>query len=244
MRTHGRLIAIGDVHGCLHALDCLLEAITPGPEDRLVFLGDLIDNGRDSAAVLDRLLELQRYCQVLMIRGNHEEMLLAVHEGEAAQRYWEELGGVNTLNSYRFGAGIDDIPERHWVLLFDQLQYYETDRFVFTHANYVPDRPFSEHLEYELRWAPFVAGSQRPHVSGKSVIVGHTEQRDGEILDLGFATCIDTACWKHGWLTALEVESGQVWQASRWGVLRTDREPVLRDRLVSAEERGLIAAAG
>ena len=91
MSAPGRLIAVGDVHGCLHALECLLEAVAPRPEDCLVFLGDLIDNGRDSAGVLDRLCELRRQCQVVMIRGNHEELLLAVHEGEAALRYWEEL---------------------------------------------------------------------------------------------------------------------------------------------------------
>jgi serine/threonine protein phosphatase 1 len=243
MSAPGRLIAVGDVHGCLHALECLLEAVAPRPEDCLVFLGDLIDNGRDSAGVLDRLCELRRQCQVVMIRGNHEELLLAVHEGEAALRYWEELGGINTLNSYRFGAGIDDIPEQHWVLLFDQVPYFETEDFIFTHANYVPELPLAEHLEHELRWALLEPEQVRPHISGKTVIVGHTEQRMGEILDLGFAICIDTACWKHGWLTALEVRTRQVWQASRWGTLRTDGEPVLRERLVSAVDRGLVVSA-
>jgi serine/threonine protein phosphatase 1 len=243
MSAPGRLIAVGDVHGCLHALECLLGSMAPRPEDCLVFLGDLIDNGRDSAAVLDLMLELRRHCQVVMIRGNHEELLLAVHEGEAALRYWEELGGINTLNSYRFGAGIDEIPVEHWVLLFDQLQYFETEQFIFTHASYVPDLPLVDHVEHELRWALFEPENLRPHHSGKTVIVGHTEQRNGEILDLGFAICIDTACWKHGWLTALEVHTRQVWQASRWGTLRSDGEPVLRERLVSAVDRGLVVSA-
>ena len=58
----GRLIAIGDVHGCVHALDALLEAIEPSQSDELIFLGDLIDQGRDSAAVLDRLIALRERC--------------------------------------------------------------------------------------------------------------------------------------------------------------------------------------
>ncbi len=45
----GRLIAIGDVHGCVHALDALLEVIAPTQTDELVFLGDLVDQGRDSS---------------------------------------------------------------------------------------------------------------------------------------------------------------------------------------------------
>jgi serine/threonine protein phosphatase 1 len=50
--------------------------------------------------------------------------------------------------------------------------------------------------------------------------VGHTTQRSGEILDLGFLKCIDTNCYRGGWLTALEVRTGQVWQADAAGKLR------------------------
>ncbi|MEI6540843.1 MAG: metallophosphoesterase, partial [Planctomycetota bacterium] len=49
---------MGDIHGCIHALDVLLAEIAPTSSDRLVFLGDLIDQGRDSCAVLERLIEL------------------------------------------------------------------------------------------------------------------------------------------------------------------------------------------
>ena len=105
MREHfERLIAIGDIHGCVHALDVLLGKIAPTSSDRLVFQGDLIDQGRDSSAVLDRLTQLQRQCDVVLIKDNHEEMILAARESESALRYWENCGGVATLNSYRFGA--------------------------------------------------------------------------------------------------------------------------------------------
>lgn len=226
-----RLIAIGDVHGCVHALDVLLEAIRPQTDDRLVFLGDLIDQGRDSAAVLDRLIELRQRCQVILIRGNHEEMLYAARDGERTLRYWENCGGVATLNSYRFGAGLDVIPPEHWALLDSAVPYYEAGDFIFTHANYAADAPMSEQEDYQLRWALFEPEEMRPHLTGNTVVVGHTETRDSEILDLGFAVCIDTACWRHGWLTALNVLDGRVWQASRWGVLRDANEPTHRGRI-------------
>lgn len=89
----GRLIAIGDIHGCVHALDVLLGEIEPKSSDRLVFLGDLIDQGRDSGAVLDRLIQLQQQCDVVLIKGNHEEMILAARESESALRDWENCGG-------------------------------------------------------------------------------------------------------------------------------------------------------
>ena len=230
-KASARLIAIGDVHGCFHALEALLTAIDPTPADTLVFLGDLIDQGRETAEVLERLIELRRRCKVILIQGNHEEMLAAARDNESALRFWEECGGVYTLNSYRFGAGISVIPSKHWELLALCQPYYETEDWILTHANYLPDVPMPLQPGHQLRWALFNPEDMRPHQSGKTVVVGHTEQRDSEILDLGFAICIDTACWRHGWLTALEVHSRQYWQASRWGVLREAEEPTHRDLL-------------
>jgi serine/threonine protein phosphatase 1 len=227
----GRLIAIGDIHGCVHALEALIETIRPTSGDQLVLLGDLIDQGRDSCQVLDYVLALKHHCPVVVIKGNHEEMLLAARNSEPALRYWENCGGVSTLNSYRFGGSLDVIPERHWRLLSEAVDYYETDEFIFTHAHYVSELPMQEQPEHQLRWALFHPEEMHPHCSGKPVIVGHTEQENSEICDLGFAVCIDTACWRHGWLTALDVNSKDFWQASRWGLLRDPDEPTHRGML-------------
>lgn len=227
----GRLIAIGDVHGCAHALDTVLGAVEPTRSDRLVFLGDLVDQGRDSRDVLERILALGRQCDVALIRGNHEEMMFAARTSEKALRYWEVCGGVATLNSYRYGAKLSEIPPEHWALLESGRDYLETERFIFTHANYLPEMPMGFQPDHQLRWALLDPEEAQPHVSGKTVIVGHTEQRNSEVLDLGFVVCIDTACWRHGWLTALDVESRQVWQASRWGILREADEATHRGRL-------------
>jgi serine/threonine protein phosphatase 1 len=220
MSTEARLIAIGDVHGCVHALEAIVAAVDPPPADQLVFLGDLIDQGRESCEVLDLLLALQQRTQVVLIEGNHEEMILAARDSEKALRYWEVCGGIATLNSYRWGARLDAIPPEHWELFGRCLPYFETDDFIFAHANYLADLPMAEQPDYQLRWALFEPHEARPHHSGKPVVVGHTEQPGSELHDLGFATCIDTACWRGGWLTALDVRSRQVWQASRFGMLR------------------------
>jgi serine/threonine protein phosphatase 1 len=229
--NRGRVIAIGDVHGCVHALEALLEAIQPTAQDQLIFLDDLIDQGRDSREVLDAVIALKRRCEVLLIEGNHEEMLFAARENDGARHFWEACGGVLTLNSYRYGAGLDAIPAQHWELLAEGRPYYETESHIFTHANYVPDVPMDHQPEHVLRWSLFDPHEMKPHCSGKTVVVGHTEQADGEIRDLGFAVCIDTACWRYGWLTALEVHTRQMWQASRWGMLRVGGEPTQRGRV-------------
>jgi len=70
-----------------------------------------------------------------------------------------------------------------------------------------------------LRWESLRDMTPGPHDSGKAVIVGHTAQKSGDILDLGHLKCIDTYCYGGGWLTALDVRSGEVWQANQLGVI-------------------------
>lgn len=216
----GRVIAIGDIHGCIHALDAILDAIAPRRDDCIVQLGDFVDAGRDTRDVIDRLLELGQQCRLVTLMGNHEEMLLGALENESLRDTWLMCGGIDTLNSYRFGAGIEVLPERHIALIRSGRDFFETATHAFLHANYDPRLPFSRQPPYMARWARLEPPGPGPHRSGKRVIVGHTEQLDGEILDLGYACCIDTACYRDGWLTAIDTTSGRLWQASRWGVLR------------------------
>ena len=220
--SNPRLIAIGDIHGCVHALTTVLDAIGPRGDDCIVVLGDMIDCGRDTSAVIERLIALRDQCQLVVIMGNHEELLLEALGNPRLRDTWFNCGGVDTVFSYRYGGGIDDIPQEHLDFMRASAPYYETERHIFTHAAYDPDLPMSEQSPETLRWMLLDPMEARPHVSGKTVIVGHWAQRGGEILDLGFAKCIDTYACGYGWLTALDVHSGQVWQASRWGVLRGD----------------------
>ena len=77
-----------------------------------------------------------------------------------------------------------------------------------------------------LLWRVTAAATAVPHHSGKVAVVGHTPQLSGEVLDLGFLLCIDTNCARGGWLTALDVDTGRVWQADRTGRLRTGHEAI------------------
>jgi serine/threonine protein phosphatase 1 len=54
----GRVLAIGDIHGCSTALETLLESVKIQPDDTLVTLGDYGDRGPNSRGVIDRLLAL------------------------------------------------------------------------------------------------------------------------------------------------------------------------------------------
>ena len=85
-----------------------------------------------------------------------------------------------------------------------------------------------------LLWEELQVARAAPHHSGRTVVVGHTPQQNGEILDLGFLKCIDTFCHGGGWLTALEVNSGYFWQANEQGTSRTGK---LRNRSIPRQDQ-------
>ncbi|QDV35619.1 metallophosphoesterase [Tautonia plasticadhaerens] len=215
-----RTIAIGDIHGCSLALDALIEAIRPAPEDTIVTLGDTINRGPDSRGFIERLIDLSRRCRLVPLLGNHDQMLLDVHAGKYPIFWLLDMGGTATLDSYGPGRELSLIPEGHIEFLEGCLDFYETDRLIFVHANYFPDIPMAEQHVGMLRWESLRDMTPGPHESGKVVIAGHTSQKGGEVLDLGHLKCIDTFCYGGGWLTALEVGTGEVWQADRGGGLR------------------------
>jgi len=214
--TPRRTIAIGDVHGCSKALDALIAAIGPAEGDEIVALGDYVDRGPDARGVIDRLIELGRRSRLVPLLGNHDELMLGAIEGEDPAG-WYASGGLRTLDSYGPVREIAAIPEGHARFLRDCLPYHETETHIFAHANYDPARPMAEQPASMLRREKLRWHTPRPHASGKTVILGHNAQKAGEILDLGHLICIDTYCHGGGWLTALDVDSGRVWQFDRDG---------------------------
>ncbi len=219
----GRTIAIGDIHGCADALGAVLDAVAPTPADTIVTLGDYIDRGPDSRGVLDQLVRLAGRCRLVPLLGNHEEAFLDALRDISTLKRWLNLGGTHTLRSYGWVPGgpkralADWVPKPHRDFLTACRPYYETPTHLFLHAGYVPELPLAEQPALALRWRVTDAATAVPHGSGKVAIVGHTPQHAGEILDLGFLVCIDTNCVRGGWLTALDVDTGQVWRADRSG---------------------------
>jgi serine/threonine protein phosphatase 1 len=218
----GRVLAIGDIHGCSRALHALLALVQPRPEDLVITLGDMVDRGPDSAGVIQHLLTLQKSVPLVALRGNHEQMMLAAREGEKQEKNWLACGGRQTLASYSvLGAEgkLVDVPDHHWEFLEHSLvDWHETATHFFVHANAYPDMPLAEQPEYMLLWEEF--DRPAPHESGKVMVCGHTPQKDGRPRNLGHAVCIDTWAHGRGWLTCLDVTTGQVWQAGEPGARR------------------------
>ncbi|MDX1925617.1 MAG: metallophosphoesterase family protein [Pirellulaceae bacterium] len=209
-----RTIAIGDIHGCSRALDGLIEEIKPTASDRLIFLGDYVDRGPDSRGVIDRLLSLRKHCETICLLGNHEILFRSVLGGLPAEP-WLGTGGQQTLLSY--GGSLQGVPAEHLAFLYQLLPYYETEKALFVHANYDSRLPMAQQTEEMLYWEHLGENPPLPHVSGKHVYLGHTPQANLEIGYFGHFTCVDTYCFGGGWLSGVDVESGEVWQTSQNG---------------------------
>lgn len=213
-----RTIAIGDIHGCAAALSGLIAAIDVQHSDTLVVLGDVIDRGDQSRESVELLIELQDRCRIVLILGNHEKMLLDVWQRGHSDSLWLACGGDTTVLSY--AGSLDNAPQSHRQFLESAQMFYQSDSHFFIHANYVADLPLESQPVSVAIWEHLSRLVPPPHQSGKCAVVGHTPQKTGEILDLGHLICLDTYCVGGKWLSALDVGTGQLWQADRQGNIR------------------------
>lgn len=219
-----RHLAIGDIHGCITALRILIEYVGLRSDDTIVTLGDYVDRGPESAAVIDFVIELGKRHNVVPLRGNHEIMMLEAREKESWLGPWLSYGGDATLQSYAApgdeSGSFADVPEAHIDFIENKLlSFYECDTHFFVHANVDPKVPLSEQKEPALFWQKYK--DPAPHCSNKIMVCGHTAQITGLPASNENSICIDTWAYGEGWLTCLDVESGTIWQASQSGETRT-----------------------
>ena len=216
-----RTIAIGDIHGCGIALERLLDEINPSSTDTVIGLGDYVDRGIDSARVIEILIDLVSRCRFVPLIGNHEIMMFKGLRNEADFDFWMQHGGNATLASY--GGRIQNIPQHHMTFLSHCLRFFETENHIFLHANYHPDLPLNEQPDDLIFWEHIPHYPPPLHYSGKTAIVGHTPQIEGHVRNLGHVQILDTFCYGDGWLSAMDVITGQIWQTNNNGDFRADQ---------------------
>jgi serine/threonine protein phosphatase 1 len=218
-----RTFAIGDIHGCSRAFDVLLDAFNLKPRDTIITLGDYINKGPDSKGVIERLINLYQRGQLIPLKGNHEQVMLQAYSNPNQASLWSSTIGETTLISYgKLGkpATLIDIPRHHlYFLTHSCLNFWETEDHLFVHANLEPHLSLVQQSGEWLFWQKFE--QVQPHDSGKTIICGHTSQKNGLPVNLGYAICIDTWACGNGLLTGLEVNSGKIWQANQQGQVRT-----------------------
>lgn len=205
----GRLLAVGDIHGCLRQLTALLDQVAPRAADQVVFLGDYVDRGPDSAGVINFLIDFAKsFPATVFLRGNHEEMFTDYLEDRDPSLFLIN-GGMKTLASYQ-ASGQWPIPPSHRAFIAALRSYYETDDFIFVHAGLRPGIPLAEQNPRDLAWI------RREFISSdydwnKPVVYGHTPLAEPLLGKKRLG--LDTGCVYGHQLTCCDVRTRRIWQA-------------------------------
>lgn len=220
-----RIYAVGDIHGRLDLLRELLDrmgehssALPPAKALHIVFLGDLIDRGPDSAKVLELLYDLQLQTdRVVVLAGNHEDALLRALDGDVnLLKIWLAVGGKETLESFGLAPPAPDedlraylhqivtaIP-RSWLNWLRRLPITaQSGDYFFCHAGIRPGQALRRQTREDLLWIrdEFLDDS-RNH--GCVVVHGHSIEPQVEFRPNRIG--IDTGAYRTGVLTALYLD--------------------------------------
>lgn len=229
-----RTLVIGDIHGGLLAIKQVFERAKVTLDDTLIFLGDYVDGWSQSAEVLDFLLHLSKQQKTILLRGNHDQLLLDWLEGnteEFDEDQWFKHGGESTMKAY---SKLSTEKKQEHIAFLKSLQDYYIDEnnrlFIhagFTHQNgvkseYFPklfywDRTLWEtalsldhsipknHLYYPKRFALY-----------HEIFIGHTPvTKIGETIPVnkGCVWNIDTGAGFMGSLTLIDADTKEFWQS-------------------------------
>jgi len=200
--TNGRLIAVGDIHGCAVEFAALLDRLELRRSDRLVLLGDLVNRGPDSALVLD----LARSAGAVSLLGNHELRLLEYRRThDPARLRPEDRATISALRPADWDY-LATMPLTH----FD-----EALNVVFVHGGFLPGRDWRHQPAELVTRIQMIDAEGRPAKRADNpeappwadlwngppfVVYGHTPRPT--VYKRKWSLCLDTACVLGGALTA------------------------------------------
>ena len=176
--TYRRILAVGDIHGHFEKFRSAYEkAKVDASDDLLVFLGDYIDRGPSVRRTLEFVMKLAEEKNVVLLRGNHEQMMLDYFFGGATGEGWLMNGGRETMAELlawekeapgtiaRVLAFLRELPLSHTV-------EQEGERYFFAHAGVRPGVAFEEQRSNDLLW---IREEFYEHYAGDDIVVaGHT----------------------------------------------------------------------
>jgi serine/threonine protein phosphatase 1 len=220
-----RVYAVGDIHGRSDLLDrqhALIDAdfaANATPIVHLIYLGDYVDRGPDSAGVVARLAEgPSDFVKATLLCGNHEEMLLQFLEDPSTGSAWSLLGGLETLLSYGVDVGgvlkqggypglsqsfKERLPTHHLSLFLNLKTSVTVGDYFFCHAGVRPGTPLDQQRQQDLVWIreKFLKATAD---FGKVIVHGHSPvaQPDFRMNRIN----IDTGAYATGRLTCLVLE--------------------------------------
>ena len=222
-----RIYAIGDIHGRADLLRDMVERIDDDrrrrPVQRTVevYLGDYIDRGHDSKAVIDILCRRLVQRNAICLRGNHEAILEDFLQDPDVVHSWKRLGGLSTLASYGVSvspAGLlapaelhrafcSTLPRTHVLFLQCLRNIYRCGDFLFVHAGIRPGVPLEAQVQDDLIWIrdEFLQSTAN---HGWTVVHGHTPVAHPHICSNRIN--IDTGAVHSGTLTCMVLEAASI----------------------------------
>ena len=198
---------IGDVHGCIRTLDKLINDIEKRFSDvQYISLGDIIDRGPGICDVVCLLKEMKEAGKLIMVRGNHEDVLIDFAEktNDYSHQDWLCYGGRETLgclSGQEISASLEDINQDDFIPFikphidflksadYKHSVRYDNNNFMFSHAGVGPSWGES-HMVYEFRarenylfmWSRDTWRSTEKYY-GYTMVHGHTPTREIEAHD-------------------------------------------------------------
>ena len=220
--TYRRILAVGDIHGHFEKFRSAYEKVKfDSAEDLLVFLGDYIDRGSSVRRTLEFVMKLALEKNVVLLRGNHEQMMLDYFFDGATGDCWLMNGGRETMAELlawekeapgavaHVLAFLRELPLSHTV-------EQEGERYFFAHAGVRPGVALEEQRAHDLLW---IREEFYAHYAGSSVVVaGHTPTlflgRSGKPLFLNERIILaDTGSYfPEGHVSVVDVLSRRFWQ--------------------------------
>ena len=168
-----RVYVLGDIHGQIESLEAAIARIVADRNARpmrhilTVFVGDYVDRGLGSRAVIDRIMAENEIGTKITLRGNHDEMMWRALDDPSHMKAWCDMGGIQTLFSYgvdvqqvMVGRGYEAaqaalrvaLPHAHLSWLQGLRNHHEQDDYFFCHAGIDPDRSIGNQTADDLLW--------------------------------------------------------------------------------------------
>jgi serine/threonine protein phosphatase 1 len=229
-----RTLVIGDIHGGLKAIHQLFDRAKVTLDDTLIFLGDYVDGWSQSVEVIDFLIELASRQKTILLRGNHDQLVLDWLQGNTEnfdESLWFTHGGEATSKAYSLVT--DEKKQQHIAFLKSLQDYYlDTNNRLFVHAGFsnmtgVKNEYFTETFYWDRTlWEMALSldlnlPKNHPFYPKRlllyhEVYIGHTPvTKIGQTVPVNKACVwnIDTGAAFKGVLTIMDVDTKEFWQS-------------------------------
>jgi serine/threonine protein phosphatase 1 len=227
-----RTLVVGDIHGGLRALKEVLQKAKATVDDKLIFLGDYVDGWSESPQTLDYLLQLKESHNCVVLRGNHDDLLLNWFNTNQTSDNWLRHGGQSTLDAYQSLSKTQKNIHAEFILNMPTYHIDSKNR-LFVHAGFAnlhgPEYEFYSNTVYWDRtlWEMALATDKdlSPEDSFypkrlklfSEIYIGHTPtNRYGQHTPMQAQNVfnLDTAAAYKGPLTMMDVDSKNYWQST------------------------------